>query len=588
MNSNTDYISDQRVITLKEIRIGLLAGLFIYGLFSIIDPYMSEDHYTLIWVIRFAIVCPLIAISFFLSYTKHFKCYAKPLLMFILFIAELGILTMIYISNSHEPAYWGYYAGLILIILWSGFIFRFNVKETLFFMVSSVLLYNIVVHYTHGMYLPEETEKTNWLLANNFFLISAGILTLIGTFSIKNFFEDVQHKNRELKDGHKALSKAKIKAEESDMLKSAFLSNLSHEIRTPLNGIIGFAELLKDSDTSREEIKEYSDIVVNSSSQLLHIINNMLDLSMIQTRQVKLHFQKMDIHTSLIRVVEKYKKASREKGLSLTFTNDKSTEFILCTDHMRLRHILSHLVENAIKFTKAGQIEVGYRIENERVLFFICDTGIGIEKEYKDIIFDHFRQIEPPHTRSYRGAGIGLAIAKNMTHLLDGEIFIEKVKPHGTCFYVSLPKINERPGYKKHEKETDTPCHGLMFNRNIKILIAEDDDSCRQYLATILNYKRLHIIMAKDGKEAIAKFRANPDTDLILTDYKMPDMKGHEILHTIKKINSNVPVIAQTAFTAAEDKIKMMEYGFDGFLPKPFKSKDVIAILKQHIRELTI
>ncbi len=588
MKDRVDYISGHSIITLKEIRVGLLAGILIYGLFAIMDPYMLEENYRISWIIRVTIVCPVILFTFLFSYTKYFIRYAKPFLILCLFIAELGILTMIYLSNKPEPASMGYYAGLILVMLWAGFIFRFNVKETLFFMVSSVLLYNAIVYLKQDIYLLNINDGTNWMLLNNFFLISAGILTLIGTRSIHKFIQHIQHKNKALNEGHKALSKAKIRAEESDMLKSAFLSNLSHEIRTPLNGIIGFSEMLKDRETTREEIKEYSDIIVNNSSQLLNIINNMLDLSMIQTGQVKLHFQKLDIHKSLLRVVEKHSHAANKKGLTLSLTNNTTTPFYLCTDHMRFRHILSHLVENAIKFTPAGEIKLGYRVEDDRVLFFVCDTGIGIEKEYRDIIFDHFRQIEPSHTRSYRGAGLGLAIAKNMTHLLDGEIFIEEVTPTGTCFFISLPDRKESRRHEKTVYKHATPCKELMINRDIKILIAEDDDTCRQYLSAILNHEKIKLIMATNGQEAIEKFKSNPDTDLVLADYKMPDMKGHEILNAIKKINNSVPVVAQTAFTAAGDKIRMMEYGFDGFLSKPFQSKDLIAILKQHIRELTI
>ncbi|MFW5805775.1 MAG: hybrid sensor histidine kinase/response regulator [Bacteroidales bacterium] len=577
MKSKIDYISEHGGITLKEIRIGLLVGLLIYSLFGILDPFMASSHYTIFWTIRFAMVCPVILFAYLMTCINAFKHLTKIMSMVALFIAELSILAMIFIADNTEPASLGYYAGLILIILWSGFVFRFSLQESLFYLISSVLLYNLIFFFTHDISATDKSESLYWLIGNNFFLVSTGIIAIIGNHSIRKFTEDIQNKNRALHEGQKALTNAKIRAEESDMLKSAFLSNLSHEIRTPMNGIIGFSEMLKDKETTRDEISEYADIVVKSSSKLLHLINNMLDLSMLQTGQVKLHFQNLNVHESLVHVANKYKPQAEEKGLILNLIMDKDSELFLTTDHMRLRHILGHLLENAIKFTHIGYIKMGYINKNDTVLFYVQDTGIGIEKEYQDIIFEHFRQIEASHTRSYGGSGLGLAIAKNMTHLLNGEIFIESMNPNGTCFFVSLPKTKSKTGSQASNKNV------LMPARRIKILIAEDDDSCRQYMSAVLKHKNIELIMAKNGHEAIDKFKSNADTDLIFADYKMPDINGDQIMKTIKKINNKVPVIAQTGFTSAEDKIKMFECGFDGFLPKPIKSNDLISIIKQHV-----
>ncbi|MFO7791048.1 MAG: HAMP domain-containing sensor histidine kinase, partial [Bacteroidales bacterium] len=482
MKSKKDYISGDGIITLKEIRTGLIAGLLIYALFGFIDPFMAPGHYQTIWIIRFAIVCPVILGVLMFSYSQYFHRYAKKILIGTLFVAELSILAMIYIADQHEPASLGYYAGLILIILWSGFIFRFSTKESLFFLISAVLIYNIIVHLTQDVHFTDKTTSGYWLIANNFFLISSGILALIGTWSIHKFIQDIQNKNKALNKSHKALSMAKIKAEESDMLKSAFLSNLSHEIRTPMNGIIGFTQMIKDEETTREEMKTFADIITEKNFQLLHLINNILDLSEIQTGQVDLHFQNLNIHDSLKHIAKKYRPEAEKKGLKLDLDISGNTELYITTDHMRLRHILIHLLENAIKFTHHGKIELGYKTKAGQLIFYVQDTGIGIKKEYQEIIFENFRQLEPSHTRSYGGAGIGLAIAKNMTELLGGKISIDSPTQGGTCFFVSLPKDCRNREKQKPKKFKSKQLYELMEGRKLKILVVENNPNCKQYI----------------------------------------------------------------------------------------------------------
>lgn len=234
----------------------------------------------------------------------------------------------------------------------------------------------------------------------------------------------------------------KKRAEESDKLKTSFLQNMSHEIRTPLNGILGFSALLQDQDNSKEEIEEYTGIIQQSGKRLLEIVNNILDISKIETGQLNVVNQEFCIHTLCKSLHVFFAPAAQSKNLDLKFVNKEETICLVKSDESKVNQILVNLINNAIKFTSYGAIEFGYVNTNNSLLIFVKDSGIGIEKEHFDKIFDRFIQIDQQLNKNYEGAGLGLAICKGLADLISAKIYLESEIGKGSTFYLELPKGN--------------------------------------------------------------------------------------------------------------------------------------------------
>lgn len=232
---------------------------------------------------------------------------------------------------------------------------------------------------------------------------------------------------------------AKERAEESDKLKTAFLQNMSHEIRTPLNGIIGFSELLNAEDISKDEIREFTTVISQSSKRLLEIVNNIIDISRIQTRQVTIEHESVSVNSILSNLSVFFSPFAKAKNLTLNYYNEEDIYRTLVSDECKLNQILMNLINNAIKFTKTGKIDYGFEIKDNIIQFYVKDTGIGIPAEFQDKIFDRFIQVEQSMTKSYGGAGLGLPISKGLVELLGGRIWFESEIDRGTTFYFTLP-----------------------------------------------------------------------------------------------------------------------------------------------------
>lgn len=271
-------------------------------------------------------------------------------------------------------------------------------------------------------------------------LLSIAIVTLFVGLSLLMYLiiNIVDQKRYE-----EALEKAKFKAEESDRLKSAFLNNISHEIRTPLNGILGFTELITDHRTEEEDIKAYKAIVQNSSNQLLSVIANVIELAKIQSRQSRLRIKKFDIKGAINKVTETHELSAKAKGLTIIKGfPDHKRKYIISSDEDKFTQVLSYLLENAIKFTDSGHIEIGFTRKDEFYTFYIKDTGIGMSKSTVKNIFNYFSQGDSSTIRNYGGLGVGLSISKSFIDMLEGSIYLESEEGKGTTFYIDLPNIN--------------------------------------------------------------------------------------------------------------------------------------------------
>ncbi|MBN2695342.1 response regulator [bacterium] len=393
--------------------------------------------------------------------------------------------------------------------------------------------------------------------------------------------QDIQEMIQELKNLMKEAQIAKERAEESDRLKSVFLANMSHEIRTPMNGILGFVDLLKDNDLTENQKLSYLNIIEKSGNHLLELINNIIDISKIESGMLATKKTECDINGLLFEIYSFFQSGNGKKGVSiiLDLKTVETTHYIFI-DETFLRQILTNLVGNALKFTHNGSITISYVVSDDKtkIIFSIKDTGIGISKEKQKMIFERFRQADDSVTRKYGGSGLGLAITKGLTELLGGEISLKSEEGIGSEFIVTIPYEKIEKKHSKHQEKNIN----ISLKLNKKILVVEDDDVSFFYLETLLKKSGLEITRAKDGLEAIEKSKS-VNFDLILMDIQLPIMSGYEATAKIREYNKEIPIIAQTANALAGDQDKTLEAGCTDYISKPIQKRKLFEILERYL-----
>jgi hypothetical protein len=379
---------------------------------------------------------------------------------------------------------------------------------------------------------------------------------------------------------------AKEKAEESDRLKSAFLTNMSHEIRTPMNGILVFAELLKEPNLSSDDQQDFIQTIQISGERMLDTINSIVDISKIESGLMKVDIKETNINEKIEFAYKFFKPEVEIKGLQFLFKNGLPTkEAIIKTDNEKVYGILINLIKNAIKFTNAGSIEFGYEKRGKYLEFFVKDSGIGIPENQKEMIFERFRQVSESFNRGYEGSGLGLSIAKSYVEMLGGKIWVESEEGKGSIFYFTIPYnpvSEEKTAIKNVTIEKDKE----VQLKNLKILIVEDDEVSYSGLTKTLQKISKEVLHAITGVQAVEACRNNPDLDLVLMDIRMPNMDGNEATRQIRQFNKDVIIIAQTAFAFAGDKEKAIEAGCNDYISKPIKSTLLYELIKKHIRDI--
>ena len=380
----------------------------------------------------------------------------------------------------------------------------------------------------------------------------------------------------ERKQYEKELIEAKNKAEESNRLKSSFLANLSHEIRTPLNVILGFTDLLDQEESLDEKRKkEFLQNIKHSGNSLLSIINDILDISFIESNQIQAEHQTFSVSDLLDQINSKTQAEieTSHKNIELKTTcqlNDE--EDIIYSDPKMIHKIFEKLIDNALKFTKNGYVEIDCKVsDKETIEFRVSDSGIGVPEDLKDLIFERFRQAEDGITRQFEGLGLGLSIAKGYVDRLGGKIEFHSKEGEGSTVSFNLPVRDIRE--KAQEAEDHRPSSECLVDRTI--LIAEDDFPNFYLMKEFLSKTPLKIQYAENGAHAIELFKEGR-ADLILMDIKMPVLDGIDACAKIKEINPNVPIIALTAYAYENDKKRFLDRGFDGYLSKPVDQEELI------------
>ena len=378
------------------------------------------------------------------------------------------------------------------------------------------------------------------------------------------------------------LVSAKERAEQSDKLKAAFLANLSHEIRTPMNSIIGFSNLMRKESISKADIEEYAEIIGFSTNRLLRMIDDILEISKIETDQVALNETSFSLH-SLLEDITNYCNAEKirlgKPGLNIELAlpdDGRSPEIV--ADQERVGQVLTNLLDNALKFTQTGTIRFGYTLGRDRFCeFFIADTGIGIPGENQVDIFKSFYQVDYANARKYSGTGLGLSISKSLVELMGGLIWVESVKGQGTTFYFTLPfKFQKKQAPRTELKQINYDFQGLT------VLIVEDEMINARLLGAMLLAVNARVFYAQNGFVALERMAEFPEIGLVLMDIQMPGMDGLECTRRIKQQRPSIPVIAQSASAHHDEKGKCFDAGCDDHLAKPIDTSRLYQAIHKH------
>jgi len=376
------------------------------------------------------------------------------------------------------------------------------------------------------------------------------------------------------------LIRAKEKAESSDKLKTAFLNNISHEVRTPLNGILGFSEFVIQPDLPQEEKESYLKILNESSERLINTITNYMDISLIVSGNMSVKSKPVDLNHIFDKVYQKFLPKCIAKGLE--FVKQIPVDVIpsLICDGVLLEKALSHMVDNAIKFTIKGSITLGLSCTDNDFELFVKDTGSGIDLEAQSTVFQIFMQEDVANTRGYEGSGLGLSIAKGLVELMGGRIRMDSEKGKGSAFYITfnagIVSDLKTVTVKKPEKEEKKD--GLPV-----ILIVENDKLNSKYLITIIGKTSFSYLLALNGSEAIELCRTRPEISIVLMDIKMAVMDGLEATRQIKKFRKNLPIIGVTAYAMTGDKEKAIEAGCDDYITKPVQRDFLLSVINKLI-----
>ncbi len=376
---------------------------------------------------------------------------------------------------------------------------------------------------------------------------------------IRDITEEIQREEQ--------LIEAKEKAEQSERLKTAFLENISHEIRTPMNGILGFSALLKDTD-DEEERQEYIDFIMNSGNRLLNIVNDVLDISSLDSGLKKPDIKEVNLPQLLKELHSLFKIQAGNKEIKLILFDENLDDINIKTDPEILKRALSNLIGNAVKFTHQGFVKFGCSYLGSEIEFFIEDTGIGIPEDFHENLFERFTQVETGTHVDNSGTGLGLAIAKGCAELLGGSIKMDAREEGGSIFYLRAHFEKTGSGQQKREDSKQIDVKDDFSGLNI--LVAEDEISNYLLLEKVLKKMNADLVRAQNGEEAVQIFKDNPKKfDLVLMDIKMPVMNGLEAVKIMKKLDKSIPVIAQTAYAMPEDRLKALEAGCDDYISKP-------------------
>jgi PAS domain S-box-containing protein len=382
------------------------------------------------------------------------------------------------------------------------------------------------------------------------------------------------------------LRKAIDKAEQADKLKSAFLANMSHEIRTPINGILGFASLMEMKVFPREKEVQYLRIINSSGKLLLGLINDIIDIAKIEAGQINIETSEVDINCLLTDLCdfyqgEKIKKEKQHIEIKCLLP-EKPLDHSVITDPFRLKQIINNLISNALKFTEEGTIEFGYKVEQDLVIFFVKDTGLGLSADEIKVIFQRFKQTGRSDKKK-EGTGLGLAISRGLVELLGGKIYVKSRVGLGSEFFFNIP-LQSGNSNSLSVAENDQSIVLPEYKWDDKtLLLVEDEEVNYRYIYDVLEESEINILHVTTAEEAISICRTSQKIDIILMDMRLPGINGFDATRIIKKLRSDIPIIAQTAYAMENERKECFDAGCDEYLTKPFEQTILLKVLNTYL-----
>lgn len=388
------------------------------------------------------------------------------------------------------------------------------------------------------------------------------------------------------KKSENELFKANLKLAENDTLKTSFLTNISHEIRTPLSAIVGFADMLTKDNIPGNEISHFTRLIQTQADHLLKVVSDVLDISLIESNQIKFEKQTIDLvellNDQFLILSQQLKNLNNDHIRVKLSTPRGVNKLFIQGDKVRIRQVLNNLIDNAIKFTQFGFIEIGFQKEEDKeVQIFVKDSGVGIDTQSQKIIFERFRQGDHTYKKQFSGLGLGLAIAKELTERMDGQLWFESELEMGSSFYFTIPTIEDFT-----EPIVSKPIDALDLDEiiwdNKTVLVADDVKHMHQLMNLFLRDKGITLINVMSGEEAIEKVKQLQHVDMIFMDVQMPGMGGIEAMRKIKLLAPDIPLIAFTAYAMEGDKEKYLESGFWNYISKPINQNELLLLMHKY------
>ena len=556
-----------------------LAGIVFLGFIAYVPSIILAVKQNLwaVVVVDTIVYCSVLVIAFSPKISGEVKVNATLIIFYF-----LGTALLIILGKEGAGFNW-----LFLFPMLSSFFYGYRgvLVSTIVDTITLTLLFIPVWFNMKQVGLIADYNTGGWIINSINFLVITILLSMGLTVIISNIYKSLRKEKRIIGLLQKSQSQLKIqkkRAEESDRLKSAFLSNMSHEIRTPLNAIIGFSDLIANTELPKEKLKKFGSLIDMAGSQLITIIDDIIDISKIEHGQMDLQIKPMEIYKNLKSIVDIH--ASRinslQKNIDLKLeVNDNLKDIVIETDEGRFKQVATNLIGNAIKYTEEGTVSVGYTLKKSSgksfVEFFVKDTGRGIPKDSYNKIFERFAQAD--NVEFHEGTGLGLSITKGLLELLGGKIWLHSEVNKGSKFYFTLPAPSAVSSQSSVVNEKTDSTEFPQLEGKL-IYVAEDDNFSFSLIYEILETLSVTVKRAENGRELL-QLIDNKVPDLILLDIKMPEMDGITAIDEIRAQYPDLPVIAQTAYAMREEQEKYLQHGFNACITKPFKQEEFIHVV---------
>jgi len=518
------------------------------------------------------------------------------------FIALLtGVLALGSFTFFRDVLHWSDHVQLSFMVfpflVWSGIRFGPHGSSLLLFVIAFSA---VLAAFQNGGFFIATTEGGVFVMLQTYLtsVIITGIALSSASAEQTNYGAKLEKMNHELKQAVDAARKSAEEAQRANESKSRFLAMMSHELRTPLNGVLGFTNLLLESPLNTSQ-QEYVRMTQESGESLLHLIDDILDFNRIDAGRFRIKERRFDLARLCDEVFSMFEKHAREKGLAFRKKVADEVPQVVVGDSHRIRQILVNLIGNAIKFTEKGGIEVGLAPFEEQtvpdddsigMVISVADTGIGIDPQQQDYLFNPFAQANAEISSKFGGTGLGLAVCKHLCELMGGRIWFDSEPNEGSTFYAL---VRLKPSRTSSMESSEVEHSDLSDNRGqhmaethpLKLLLMEDNLVNQKVMRQLLHRLGYELAVADNGVEGLKRLQAEP-FDLVLMDLRMPEMDGYETTRSIREggagpDRAGVRIVAVTAFAMVEDKERCLEAGMDGHLSKPVTLAELTHVLRE-------